>query len=73
MHSDLNLKWLDYRRKLFMLKMMYKLSKDERNVDRYRPEMMLRTGPKVKMKIAFTSKERVLRRPITCVMLCGTN
>ena len=63
MHNDLNLKWLDYRRKLFMLKMMYKLSKDERNVDHYRPEMMLRTGPKAKMKIVFTSKERVLRSP----------
>ena len=25
--------------------------------------MLLRTGPKVKMKCAFTSKERVLRSP----------
>ena len=63
MHSDLNLKWLDYRRTLFMSKMMYKLSKDECNVDRYRPEMLLHTGRKVKMKIAFTSKEKVLRSP----------
>ena len=43
--------------------MMYKLSKVERNVERYRPEMLLRTGPKVKMKIAFTNKERVRRSP----------
>ena len=63
MHEDLNLKWLDNRRKLFMLKMMYKLSRDENNIERYRPEMLLRTGPKVKMKIAFTNKERVLRSP----------
>ena len=63
LHNDLNLKWLDYRRKMFMLKMMYKLSKDENNVEQYRPEMLLRTGPKVKMKIVFTNKERVLRSP----------
>ena len=25
--------------------------------------MLLRTGPKVKLKIAFTNKERVLRSP----------
>ena len=30
-----------------MLKMMYKLSKDKSKVERYRPEMLLRTGPKV--------------------------
>ena len=46
-----------------MLKMMYKLSKDNNNIERYRPEILLRTGPKVKMKIAFTNKERVLRSP----------
>ena len=46
---------------MFMLKMMYKISKEESNIERYRPEMLLRTGPKVKMKIAFTNKERVLR------------
>ena len=63
MHKELNLKWLDYRRKMFMLKMMYKLSKDESNIERYRPEMLLRTGPKVKMKVAFTNKERVLKSP----------
>ena len=63
LHKDLNLKWLDDRRKMFMLKIMFKLSKDETNVERYRPEMLLRTGPKVKMKSAFTNKERVLRSP----------
>ena len=57
------MKWLDYRRKMFMLKMMYKISKEESNIKRYRPEMLLQTGPKVKMKIAFTNKERVLRSP----------
>ena len=42
---------------------MYKLSKDAENVNTYRPEMMLRTAPKVKMKIQFTDKERVRRSP----------
>ena len=63
LHKDLNLKLLYYRRKMFMLKMMYKLSKDESNVERYRPEMLLRTGPKVKMNIVFTNKERGLKSP----------
>ena len=63
LHKELHLKLLGERRKMFMLSLMYKLSKEEDNVERYRPEMLLRTGPKVKMKIAFTNKERVLRSP----------
>ena len=31
------------------------------NVNTYRPERILRTAPKVKMKIEFTDKERVRR------------
>ena len=46
-----------------MLKLMYKLSQDPENVNRYRPEMLLRTAPKVKMKFDFTDKERVRRSP----------
>ena len=60
-HKILNLKLLSERRKMFMLTLMYKLSKDEENVNRYRPEILLRTDPKVKMKLPFTDKERVLR------------
>ena len=59
----LNLKMLDERRKMFMLKLMYKLSKDMDNVDTHRPDRILRTAPKVKMKIEFTDKERVRRSP----------
>ena len=47
---------------MFMLKLMYKLSREGENRN-YHPEILLRTGPKVKMKIAFTDKERVLRSP----------
>ena len=32
-------------------------------MNNYRPEMLLRTGPKVKMTIAFMDKTRVLRSP----------
>ena len=46
-----------------MLMLMCKLSCDENNINRYRPEMMLRTGPKVKMKVPFMDKERVSRSP----------
>ena len=42
-----------------MLMLMYKLSQDLDNIDTYHPEMLLRTGPKVKMKVPFTDKERV--------------
>ena len=63
LHETLRLKLLTVRRKLFMLKMMYKLSLIDENVDMYRPEMQLRTGPKVKMKITFTDKEWVRRSP----------
>ena len=48
---------------MFTLMLMYKLSIDIENVDARRPEMVLRTGPKVKMKVPFTEKERVRRSP----------
>ena len=47
----------------FMLKMMYRLSHIACNIDRYRPNRVLRTGPKVNMKIGFTGKERVHQSP----------
>ena len=34
-----------------MLMLMYKLSQDLDNIDTYHPEMLLRTGPKVTMKV----------------------
>ena len=53
-----------------MLKMMYKLSLKEENVNTYRPEVVLRTAPKVKMKVDFTDRERVRRSPYyLCVNL----
>ena len=55
-----------------MLKLMHKLSQDIENVNRYRPEMILRTAPKVEMKIEFTVKERGRRSPCyICKSLWG--
>ena len=53
LHKQLHLRLLADRRKLFMLAYMYKMSKIPGNVKTYCPEMLLRTGPKVKMKIDF--------------------
>ena len=46
-----------------MLTLSYKLCRVEEKVNRYRPEMLLRTGPKVKMILDFTDRERILRSP----------
>ena len=51
LHWKLRLKKLCDRRKMFMLKMMYKLILKEENVNTYRPEVVLRTAPKVKMTL----------------------
>ena len=63
LHGRVRLEMLENRRKRFMLKMMYKLSLIDSNIDHYRPSRVLRTCPKVKMKIDFTDKERVRRSP----------
>ena len=52
-----------------MLKIMYRYSQCEECVDQYKPKVELRARPKVKMKIAFTKKERVLKSPH---YLCNT-
>ena len=64
----MNLTMLKDRQKMFMLKIMYKLSKDAENVNLYHPEITLRTGPKVKTKIAFTDKERVSLSPFDAIL-----
>ena len=62
-HTKLHLKMVTERRNSFMLMLMYKLSLDIENVNTDRPEMLLRTGPKVKMKVPFTEKEKVRHSP----------
>ena len=51
--KGLHLKMLTDRRKWFMLSMMYKLSLIKENVNTYRPERQLCTGPKVKYENRF--------------------
>ena len=53
LHRQMNLKLLSERRKLFMLIFMYTLSMNEENVNNNQPEMLLCTGPAVKMKIVY--------------------
>ena len=71
LHKELKLKLLVERRKLFMLALMYKLSKIENNVNTYRPEMLLRTSSKVKMKLALTKKKGYYTALITVVIDYG--
>ena len=46
-----------------MLKMMYKYSQPQEYVELCKPKMELCAKPKIKMKVSFTKKERVLRSP----------
>ena len=63
-HKRLHLDLLENKIKYFMLKLMYKLSCLDCNIACYRPNRVLRTDPKVKMKIDFTDKKRVHISPL---------
>ena len=45
------------------------LRKEAENVNTYQPEVTLRMGPKVKMKIAFTDKEMYVKAFIIYVII----
>ena len=61
MHDQLSLVSLAERRKLFMLKLMFKYSQHDEYVNHNKIELCNR--PKVKMKLTFTKKDRVLKSP----------
>ena len=63
MHHELHLDKLDVRRKYFMLKMMHKYSQVAENVDIYRGRNFVRGNRKVKLKLPFSDKTRVLQSP----------
>ena len=63
LHSQLGLLTLGCRRKMFMLCLVFKYSKKQINLDEHRPDMVLRRRHKVKMKLAFSNKGRVLKSP----------
>ena len=44
-------------------KMAYKCSLKGSNIDSYRPDVVLRTRAKVKLKLEFIIKQRVLKSP----------
>ena len=54
-----------------MLKMMYKLSKDNNNIERYHPEMLLRTGLKVKNKLYLQIRRGCSEVHFIYVTNCG--
>ena len=63
LHNQLRLSLLCTRRRKFMLKLIFKLSKSEENVELYRPDIRLRGREKVRMHKPYSNKERVLKSP----------
>ena len=57
-----------------MLKMVYKLSQDAEDMNNYyRPEITLRTGEKLKMKVDLLISNVYTGAPIMYVLHCGTS
>ena len=73
LHRKLNLKLVCNRRKLFMLKMVYTLSQDAEDMNNYRPEITLRTGEKLKVKVDLLISNVYTGAPIMYVLHCGTS
>ena len=63
LHSDLHLMKLNVRRKMFMSVYMYKLSQNHDALNVHRPDRILRNRDKLKLKIAFSNKDRVKKSP----------
>ena len=63
LHNQLRLSMLCTRRRKFILKLIFKLSKIEENVELYRPDIRLRGREKVRMHKPYSNKERVLKSP----------
>ena len=63
LHSDLHLMKLNVRRKMFMSVYMYKLSQNHDALNVNRPDRILHNRDKIKLKIAFSNKDRVKKSP----------
>ena len=59
-----NIEPLKLRRKRNLVKIIYKNSKNTMNIDQERPNMDLRSKPKVKLKSKFTSITKVYNSPL---------
>ena len=62
-----NIESLSLRRKRNLVKIVHKTSKVKSNVDVVRPNMDLRSKPKVKLKNKFTSITKVYNSPLSFV------
>ena len=63
LQGEFNTESLPLWRKRNLVKIVYKTSKDEVNVDSSRPNIELRSKPKVKLKNKFTSITKVYNSP----------
>ena len=57
--KDYNIESLHLRRKRNLVKIVHKTTKDDVNLDAERPNMDLRSRPKLKLKCKFTSITKV--------------
>ena len=64
LHGKYNIEPLQLRRKRNLVKIIHKTSKDSVNVDQERPNMDLRSRPKVKLKNKFTKITKVYNSPL---------
>ena len=58
-----NIELLSIRRKRSLLKIMFKESLEDTNIDKYRPDRVLRSRKKVKMKTPFTRITKIQKSP----------
>ena len=59
------------RRKRNLLKIMFNESHNDDNIDYYRPERVLRSEDKVKIKSKFTRITKVQKSPFYRALVCG--
>ena len=64
LQSEYNIEPLLLRRQRNLVKIIHKTSRDETNLDLVRPKMDLRSKPKVKLKMVFTSNTKVYNSPL---------
>ena len=64
LQTDFNIETLSLRRKRNLVKTVHKTSEDKANIDTSRPNIDLRSGPKVKLKNKFTALTKVYNSPL---------
>ena len=64
LQADFNIESLSLRRKRNLVKIVYRTSKDTVNIDNSRPNIDLRSKPKVKLKNKFTALTKVYNSPL---------